>query len=174
MKAELQVVYTREQIAAAVERIADEIRATLGESEPVSVLVLLKGALWFAADLLRHLPENYVLETVRVSSYGAGMVSSGKLLYKTPLPDCAARNVLLVDDVLDSGVTLQSVAETLREQGAARVLTAVAVDKRGCRKVPFEADFAALSAAPDFLVGYGMDYAEKYRNLPYIAKLILR
>ncbi len=160
-----------DQIAAALQSMAVQLRARFGEVEPVQVLALLNGATWFAADLLRLLPPNYQLETVRVGSYGAGFESSGALRWQSELPDCAGARVLVLDDVLDSGITLHAVVAELRARGAAEVATAVVVDKAGNRRVPFEADFAAFHLGAAYLVGYGMDAAGLYRNLPYIAEV---
>lgn len=167
----MKTLFTAGEIAAQVSRVAAEVQAHFGTQEPVYVLTLLNGALWFAADLLRCLPPNYIIQTVRVSSYGLNRTSSGRLTWQTPPPDVRGKRVLVADDVLDSGLTLHAVCTALREQGAAEVRTAVAVSKQGCRTIPFEADFAAFHAADVFLVGYGMDDAERYRNLPYIAQV---
>ncbi len=160
-----------EEIATALHDMAQRLRAHFGEEEPVMVLALLNGATWFAADLLRLLPMNFHLDTLRVGSYGAGYESSGTLRWQGRLPDCEGVRVLVLDDVLDSGLTLRSVVEALRAAGAAEVRTAVVVDKEGCRRVPFEADEAAFRLGAAYLVGYGMDAAGHYRNLPYIAEL---
>ncbi len=160
-----------DEIAAALRTMAQQLLARFGEQERVQVLALLNGATWFAADLLRLLPANFCLESVRVSSYGAGFESSGVLRWETPLPECTNARVLVLDDVLDSGITLHAVVEALRSAGAAEVATAVVVDKQGCRRVPFEADYAAFCLGNAYLVGYGMDAAGLYRNLPYIAEV---
>lgn len=165
---EIETVFSEQEIAAAVRRVAGEIRMRLGEKEPVMALALLNGAMWFAADLLRLLPPCYMLETARVSSYGEGMQTSGRLTWRSAVPACRGARVLVLDDVLDSGVTMQAVTECLRENGAADVFTAVAVNKRGGRLVPIEPDFAALEAHGGFLVGYGLDWKGRYRNLPLI------
>ncbi len=161
-----------EEIAAALREMAAAVLARFGEQEPVTVLALLNGATWFAADLLRLLPPNYLLETVRVGSYGAGCQSSGCVQWQGQLPPCAGARVLVLDDVLDSGLTLHTVVEALRSAGAAEVATAVVVDKAACRRVPFAADFAAFKLGPGYLVGYGMDAAGRCRNLPYIAEVL--
>ncbi len=160
-----------EEIAAALRKLAAAVQARFGAQQPVTVLALLNGATWFAADLLRLLPTNYCLETLRVGSYGAGYESSGELQWLSALPACAGARVLVLDDVLDSGLTLHRVVEALRAAGAAEVATAVVVDKMGCRRVPFETDFAAFRLGEAYLVGYGMDAAGRCRNLPYIAEL---
>ncbi len=160
-----------DEIAAALRCMAERVLRRFGAEEPVLVLALLNGATWFAADMLRLLPENYQLETLRVGSYGAGYESSGTLHWQGSLPACMGARVLVLDDVLDSGLTLHSVVEALRAAGAAEVAAAVVVDKQGCRRVPFEADFAAFRLGAAYLVGYGMDAAGRYRNLPYIAEV---
>lgn len=169
-KMPMNVLFSTEEVAGAVQRLAGEIEARCGAEEPVLVVALMNGAMWFAADLLRLLPVNYVLESVRVSSYGDARQSSGRLEWKSPLPDCAGMRVLVLDDVLDSGITLTLVRQELLRLGAREVLTAVMVDKPSGRRVPFVADFAGLVAPDAFLLGYGMDAAGRYRNLPYIAQ----
>lgn len=164
---EITPLFSAEQIRQAIRRTADEILAVLGSEEPVVVLCLMNGALWFAADLLRFLPLNYELQTIRLSSY-AGAESAGILTWHNTLPDCRGKRVLVLDDVLDTGLTMKTVCEALRANGAASVLSAVAVDKQRCRTVACEADFRALVCENVFLVGYGLDFNGKFRNLPYI------
>ncbi len=160
------------ELSDALHVMAQRVLARFGEAEPVMVLALLNGATWFAADLLRLLPLNYRLETVRVGSYGAGFESSGALQWLSCLPECAGARVLVLDEVLESGITLHSVVEALRAQGAAEVATAVVVDKEVPRRVVFSADFVAFRLGEAYLVGYGMDAAGVYRNLPYIAEVV--
>ncbi len=160
-----------EEIAVALRVMARQLSERFGHSEPVMVLVLLNGAMWFAADLLRLLPENFCAETVRVGSYGNGFESSGELTWLGPVPACQGARVLVLDDVLDSGITLHGVVEELRRRGAAEVVTAVVVDKAARRRVAFEADYCAFHLGEAYLVGYGMDAAGLYRNLPCIAEV---
>ncbi len=160
------------EIAAALRCMAQQLLARYGAEERVLVLALLNGAAWFAADLLRLLPPNFCLESLRVGSYGAGRTSCGELRWESPLPDCVGARVLVLDDVLDSGLTLKSVVAELMLRGAAEVATAVVVDKAECRRVPVEADYAAFRLGKAYLVGYGMDAAGLYRNLPYIAEVV--
>lgn len=167
-----QTLFTRDEIAAAVKRTAAHVQAHFGTDEPVTVLVLLNGGMWFAADLLRELPANYLLETVRVSSYGAGTESSGELRWGSPCPEVAGRRVLVVDDVLDTGLTMLKLTEALRAQGARDVASCVAVNKTGRRSAPIEPDFAALQVENGFLLGYGMDWGGRYRNNPSIEVVI--
>lgn len=163
----IKVLYTEAQIRRAVQTIAKQVLQYFGSQQPVMVLCLLNGAIWFAADLLRNLPPNFELQTIRLSSY-QGTESTGKLKWHNALPDCAGKHVLVIDDVLDTGLTLKSVCDALHAQGAAEVAAAVAIRKIGCCKVDYTVDFCALQCQDLFLVGYGLDFNGKYRNLPYI------
>lgn len=160
-------LYSPRQIQEAVQKTARSIEAAFGGTEPVIALCLLNGAIWFTADLLRCLPPNFELQTLRVSSY-EGTDSTGKLHWHGALPECAGKRVLVIDDVLDTGCTMKEVCEQLLAKGAAKVASVVAVNKIGRRRVEYEADFAALECEDLFLVGYGLDYNGKYRNLPFI------
>lgn len=163
----IKSLYTAEQISTAVSRTAREIEAHFGSEEPVMTLCLLNGAIWFVADLLRCLPPNFELQTIRLSSY-EGTESTGALTWHNALPDCRGKRVLVVDDVLDTGRTMKEVCEALRANGATAVASAVAIDKKGRRVVECDPDFCALHCEDVFLVGYGLDFNGKYRNLPYI------
>lgn len=167
----IRQVFGAGEIRDGVERVAREVLAHFGTQEEVLVLAVLNGGLWFAADLLRLLPANFRLETIRVSSYGAGRESSGELKWLTPLPRVAGRRVLLVDDLVDSGMTCRKIRQAVVDLSAAEVRCAVAVDKDERRSCDFMPDFAALHTGPGYLVGYGMDADGKYRNLPYIGVL---
>ncbi len=164
---DIKTLYTAEQIQTAVHETAARIEAHFGSEEPVIALCLLNGAIWFAADLLRNLPVNFELQTIRLSSY-EGTESTGKLNWHNALPDCRGKRVLVIDDVLDTGLTMKAVCDELRAGGATDVASVVAINKEGRRNVAYEADFSALHCGDFFLVGYGLDYNGKYRNLPYV------
>lgn len=168
----IRILYSRDEIATGVQRLAAHIRERLGEEEPVMVLALLHGALWFAADLLRELPVCYMLETARVSSYGSGTESSGELHWKSSLPDCKGKRVLVVDDILDTGLTLEAVSARLLQQGASAVYTVVLVNQHAGRNRRIDPDFAVFELQSGYLLGYGMDWDGRYRNLPYLAELL--
>ncbi len=168
----IRPLFTAEQIAAAVDAAAERVLARFGAQEDVLVLVLLNGAMMYAADLLRRLPDNYRFCTISVSSYRSGTESSGSLTWKSPMPDVAGCRVLVVDDVLDSGLTLATLLRELHYRGAADIAATVAVDKPARRTCEVPGVIAALHEPRDlFLVGYGMDCNECHRNLPYIAEV---
>lgn len=166
----LKTLYSAAEISAAVDTVAERVLARFGAEEDVLVLVLLNGAMPFAVDLLRRLPINYCYTTVSVSSYGSGTESSGTLTWNTPMPYVEGKRVLVVDDVLDTGLTMATLLRELRTAGAAEIAVAVAVDKvLNPRPYPVNGVYAALQTAPDaFLLGYGMDWDGRYRNLPDI------
>ena len=155
-------------IAGALPALADAVAGQLDGDEPVRAFILLNGGMWFGCDLLRLLPPRFLAGTLRVSSYGADTESSGKLAWHDPVPDCRGERVLLIDDILDTGLTLQNVTRTFLDAGACSVHAAVAVDKKERRFNDFEADFSLFTVENGFLVGYGMDWNGLYRNLPYI------
>ena len=136
------------------------------------VVVILKGALVFTADLLRQLPVKLEIETLNVASYHGGTESSGKVDFlDRNLPDVKGRRVLLIDDILDTGRTLHAVGERMREQGAVEVKTCVLLSKDRERAEEVEADFVGFVIGDEFVVGYGLDYEGRYRNLPYVGVL---
>lgn len=163
----IKSLYSAEQIQEAVKRVARDVEQFFGSDEPVVALCLLNGAIWYAADLLRCLPVNFELQTIRISSY-EGTESTGKLKWHNALPDCAGKQVLVIDDVLDTGLTMKAVCDALQANGATKVASTVAINKKGRRNVAYEADFCALHCDDFFLVGYGLDFNGKYRNLPFI------
>jgi hypoxanthine phosphoribosyltransferase len=153
--------------------------ATLGEqlnveyaSKDLMVVAIVNGALIFAADLLRQLSSPLRLDCLRASSYHDGTKAAGepRIVDQMKL-DVRGQHVLLVDDILDTGKTLAAVAGLIKLKGAASVKTCVLLDKKARRMVPFEADFVGFEIPNEFVVGYGLDFNERYRNLPCIGVL---
>jgi hypoxanthine phosphoribosyltransferase len=136
------------------------------------VIILLKGALVFAADLLRRIPRPLEIECLNVASYHGGVESSGNVDFLDHhFPEVKGRHVLLLDDILDTGRTLHAVERRLIEEGATAVHTAVLLAKDKPRAEEVQADYIGFGIADEFVVGYGLDYQGRYRNLPYVGVL---
>jgi hypoxanthine phosphoribosyltransferase len=166
------VLLTEQQISARIAELAADIEAQ--EIQPdLTLLVLLHGSLLFAADLMRALTLPLYLESFRVASYHGGTRSSGELsMDPAALSGLRGRHVLVVDDILDTGRTLAAVTRVLTEEaGAASVRSCVLLDKQVSRAVEFEANYVGFRIGDEFVVGYGLDYDGRYRNLPYIGTL---
>jgi hypoxanthine phosphoribosyltransferase len=166
----IPALFSEAEIAARVEAIAAEIARTIGDD--FVMVGLLKGAAVFVADLGRALdragacPE---IEFMRLSSYGLGKESSGDVHLLGDIPtDLAGRRVLLVDDIVDTGRSIAYAAALLRRRGIGDLWTCALLDKPERREVEVEVDFVGFSIGDVFVAGYGIDYAEKYRHLPYI------
>jgi hypoxanthine phosphoribosyltransferase len=139
---------------------------------PILAIVLLKGAFVFAADLLRRIPRPLEIECLNVSSYHGGTESSGMVKFLDhALPEVRGRHVLLLDDILDTGRTLKAVADRLFEEGCAAVHTGVLLAKDKKRAEQVQADYVGFEIGDEFVVGYGLDYKGRYRNLPFVGVL---
>lgn len=169
----VETLFSAEQIAARVEELAGEIVARSGAD--LLVVVILKGSFVFAADLIRALERQGAsarVDFITLSSYGDGTESSGRVVLTHDLSeDVSGQNVLIVDDILESGRTLDFACRTMQERGAATVMSCLLLDKPEKRAVPIEADFIGFSIAPEFVVGYGLDLAHRYRGLPFIGRV---
>ncbi len=165
-----RVLIAEEQIARRVKSLAREIEQDYAGRELV-VVSLLNGTVMFLADLVRHLSLPLRLDFIGVSSYGAG-TESGELVYTKELRlDVKGREVLLVDDILDTGKTLSRVTKKLRLLKPEHIRTCVLLDKKARRVEKLEADYVGFEIPDSFVVGYGLDFAERYRNLPFIGVL---
>jgi len=162
---------TAEEIEAKVAQLADEIRRDYEGLNPL-VIGVLKGAVFFMADLLKRLPIPCEMDFMAVSSYGASTKTSGvvKIVKDLDHP-VEGRHVLLVEDVVDSGLTLKYLLDLLKRRNALSVKVVALLDKPEGRMVQIEPDYCGFVMPNEFLVGYGLDYAERYRNLPYIGVL---
>lgn len=165
------VLVSEADIKSRLRKLGAEITALYGDQE-ITVVAVINGAILFTADLLRHIDNPVRLDCIRVSSYRNETKSNGKpqVLGNLSL-DLANRHVLLIDDILDTGKTLSLIASMIKKLQPASVRTCVLLDKRGRREVEFEADFVGFQIPDKFVVGYGLDYAERYRNLPCIGVL---
>lgn len=167
----VRVLYTAQQIGARVRELGLEIARDLPDTRPLFVGVL-KGACMFQCDLARATPLEVELDFLSVSSYGQGTTSSGTVHIINDLRgEVAGRHVVLCEGVVDSGLTLSNVLELLRTRGAASLRVATLLDKAPCRRIAVPLDYVGWKIGSDFVVGYGLDVNERYRNLPYVGVL---
>ena len=158
-------------IKRRVKALAEKINRTY-RSGDLTVIAIVNGALIFTADLLRQLRTPLRLDCIRATSYHAGTEAGGKPVIIDNLKlDLTGQPVLLVDDILDTGNTLSAVKQLLLAKGAASVRTCVLLDKKARRRVPFQAEYIGFEIPDEFVVGYGLDFNERYRNLPCIGVL---
>ncbi len=166
----IETLISEEDIAGRVIGLAGEIAGSAGKN--LLIVVILKGSFVFAADLIRALERAGVepqVDFMTLSSYGTGTESSGSVaLVRDISEDVSGRDVLIVDDILESGRTLAFARDLMRTRGASTVRTCLLLDKAGKRDVPIEADYCGFEIGDSFVVGYGLDYAHHYRGLPYI------
>lgn len=166
-----QILFSEEEIKACVRRLADEINRDYAGKEPL-VVGILQGSFVFLADLVRQITLPIRVEFMSVSSYGSGTESSGALNIRLDLAeDIAGRDVILVEDILDSGNTLSRLIPNLLERGPASLKLCVLLDKPDRRVKEVPVDYLGYSIPDAFVVGYGLDYDQKYRNLPYVGIL---
>ena len=165
------VLVTEEQIAVKVRELGERIARDY-EGRDLVLVSILKGALPFLADLMRRIPIPLRLDFLEVSSYGASTESSGVVrILKDLANPIEGRDVLVVEDILDTGNTLAYVVEHLRSQRPASVRICTLLDKPARRSIPITIDYRGFEIPDKFVVGYGLDYAERYRNLPFIGVL---
>jgi hypoxanthine phosphoribosyltransferase len=165
-----RVLITDRQIARRIRAMSRQIERDF-KGRDLVIISLLNGTVMFLADLIRHLNLPLRLDFIGVSSYGAG-TESGELVFTKELRlDVRGRDVLLVDDILDTGRTLYRVGAKLRALKPRRIKTCVLLDKPARRVEPVEADYVGFVIPDVFVVGYGLDYAERYRNLPFVGVL---
>ncbi|WP_458862507.1 hypoxanthine phosphoribosyltransferase [Acidaminobacterium chupaoyuni] len=167
----LKVLITKEEIEAKVAELGEAVSADYVGKDPL-VISVLKGAFVFMADFVRHLSVPCTMDFMSVSSYGAGVRSSGEVKIIKDLDTIIEnRHVIVVEDILDSGVTLSYLLELLRARKPASIKLVTFLDKPERRKRHVDIDYKGFEVPDEFVVGYGLDYAEKYRNLPDICIL---
>lgn len=165
------IAVSEEQIATRLDEIAAQIREDYAGLD-LLIVGVLKGAVMVMADLARRLPTHVQMDWMAVSSYGSGTKSSGVVrILKDLDADLHGRHVLIVEDIIDSGVTLSWLLGNLRSRGADSVEVAALLRKPDAAKVDIEVRYIGFDIANDFVVGYGLDFAENYRTLPFVAVL---
>jgi hypoxanthine phosphoribosyltransferase len=171
---ELALLFSADQIRRRIDVMADAMAAELPPGE-LHCIGILQGSFVFVADLSRALANRgiaLVMDFVTLSSYGNGTTPSGTIALKHDLSlPVAGRHVLVVDDILDTGMTLQMLCRLLAERGAASIHTCVLIDKPARRRAPVNADVVGFTVGDVFVVGYGLDHAGRYRHLPCLAAL---
>lgn len=169
-----KILVSKEELEAITDRLAREIEDTYRDSDKQLVLlIILKGSMPFAADLMRKIRLPLELEFMKVSSYGADTKSSGEIKVSLDLnrDDLPNTDLLIVEDIVDSGRTLARLTQLLRNRNAHSVRACTLLDKPARREVVFTPDFCGAEVPDEFVVGYGLDYNERYRNLPFVGVL---
>ena len=165
------VLLTEDKITARIKEMGQQIAADYKDKDLV-VIILLKGAAWFATDLTRAIDMPLRVDFMVASSYGDGTSTSGSVKVKLDISeDIKGKDVLLIDDIIDSGVTFAAISQMLRQHKPASLKTVALCDKAERRINGLQADYVGFNIPDEFVVGYGLDYAGDYRNLPYIGVL---
>jgi hypoxanthine phosphoribosyltransferase len=165
-----ETLLTADQIQTRVAEMADEIRRDFPDG--VHMIAVLKGAFVFLSDLVRHMDGHVSLDFMAVSSYAKGTTTSGEVrLLKDLDTTLDGKNVIIVEDIVDTGLTLTYLQDILRARGPKTLRTACLLSKPSRRQVDVKVEYIGFTIEDRFVVGYGLDYAERYRNLPYLAVL---
>jgi len=166
-----RILFTEEQIQARIREIADEINAKFGDT-PIFLVSILRGSTPFTVDLMKRLNMDVIVDYIVASSYGSGVESSGHLTVTKDLTlDIKGYDVIIIEDIVDSGLTLSKIKEMLQGRGAKSVSIASMLNKISRRVAPVDIDYLGFDVDDEFVIGYGLDYDQKYRNLPFIGVL---
>lgn len=169
-----RILVSEEKIEGIVTELAARIdRDYAGSNKKLLLLCILKGSVVFMGELMKKITIPVEIDFMKVSSYGSGTVSSGRLniLLDITRGDMADLDIIVIEDIIDSGRTLSYLVKYLQLKGANSVKTCTMLDKPSRREVDFEPDYVGCMIPDEFVVGFGLDYDEKYRNLPYIGVL---
>ncbi|HEY76068.1 MAG TPA: hypoxanthine phosphoribosyltransferase [Thermoflexia bacterium] len=167
-----KILIPEDVLQARVAELAQEINATYTDEDRPLLVCVLKGAFMFLADLTRHLEMRHEIDFMETSSYGAGTVSSGVVRILLDLErNIEGRHVLIVEDIIDTGRTLDYITRNLRTRNPASLRICTLLSKPARRVIDIPIDFVGFEIPDEFVVGYGLDYAEIYRNLPFIGVL---
>jgi len=165
------IIFSEEVIQKRVKELGMEITQDYKGKKPMLIGVL-KGCFVFLADVARSIELECEIRFLTASSYGFSSVTSGKVKIGEDFDyEIKGRDVIIIEDILDSGVTLTALRDFVKECSPASLMICSLLDKSACRQVPIEADYLGFECPDEFVVGYGLDYAERYRNLPFIASL---
>ena len=172
MKQDIErILFSEEQLKERIAALGAELTRDYEDKNPIFVGVL-KGCFVFMADLLRNVDVYCTMDFMSVSSYGDGVTSTGAVKINKDLSrDIAGRHVIIVEDILDSGITLSYLKKYLSVRNPASISIVTLLDKPARRRADVQADYVGFEVEDAFVIGYGLDYAEEYRNLPYIGVL---
>jgi len=166
------ILLSAEDIQQRVRELAEEIQRDYADDAQLHLVSVLKGGFIFLGDLVRAMPRAVSIDFMAVSSYAKGTTSSGEVRVLKDLDSgLDGRNVIIVEDIVDTGLTLQYLQEILHARGPKSLKTACLLSKPSRRAVEVKVDYIGFTIEDRFVVGYGLDYAEQYRNLPYLAML---
>ena len=167
-ESDLKILFTKDEIQEKILDLANTINGTYDEE--IYLICVLKGSVMFMVDLSKHLKMPVKMEFIRLSSYGSGFTSTGKVkAVDISLPDLNNKNVLIIEDIIDTGHTAKFLVDFINHNFKTKTLKFCAlIDKRCKREVNIEADYSCFSVDDKFLVGYGLDYDGYYRNIPYV------
>lgn len=166
-----RVLISKEEIEARIKEVAAELDAFYGEKTPIAICIL-KGSIMFYTDLLRAMKTSTSMEFMKVSSYGFGTTSSGKLSVGLDIQsNIDGKDVLIIEDIIDSGNTMYALKKMLETRSPASIRVVTLLDKPARRVADIVPDYVGFEIEDEFVIGYGLDYAEKYRDLPYVGIL---
>mgnify|MGYP000761343765 CR=1 FL=1 len=164
-----KVLFTREQIEERAREIGEQIARDY-EGEEIYLIGTLRGAVVWMADMMKSIPNDMEIDFIMASSYGSGTTSSGSVKIKKDLEgDITGKNVIIVEDIVDTGITLKALKEHLSQRQPKSIKICTLLDKPSRRIADVKADYTGFSIDNLFVVGYGLDYDQKYRNLPYVS-----
>ncbi|TQR18183.1 hypoxanthine phosphoribosyltransferase [Psychrobacillus vulpis] len=167
----LEILLTEEQIQEKTKELGAQLSADYAEKFPLAIGIL-KGAMPFMSDLMKRVDTYIEMDYMDVSSYGNATVSSGEVkIIKDLNTSVEGRDILIIEDIIDSGMTLSYLVDLFKYRKAKSIKIVTLLDKPSGRKVDLKADYVCFDVPDAFVVGYGLDYAEKYRNLPYVGVL---
>ena len=166
----MKVLLTEEEIRDGVAELACKINEVYGK-EPVTIIGIMTGSIMLLADLIRVLNMPLRVGVIQTSSYRSGAVRSELYINASMLPDIENRDVLLIDDIFDTGHTLSGVVAAIRENRPRSIRSAVLLRKTGRQQVTMQPDFVTFEIPDEFVIGYGLDYCDEYRHLPFIGTL---
>lgn len=174
MKEEINVLIEEEQLISRIQEIAEQISRDYEDKE-IYLVCILKGSVYFTCELSKYIKVPVKLGFLSVSSYGDGLTSSGAVSLNGDLDfDVKGKHIIVVEDIVDTGRTLAYLLHMLAKRKPESLRLCTLLDKPGSRKTEVKVDYVGFEVPDKFVVGFGMDYAQKYRNLPYIGELVFK